>query len=294
MNIPLSLHRYVRGPSGSKYSLQALEQLVCKSQLRVSRPTTFNDPFDFRALFSSKTASRQDIDLFLTNRLFGTAKEKPTRLIKEMLRAAEPDPSQYAALMQSVAHESTTRYLEGVRVVCFCEPGRKGHPENLLLWSYYAEGHKGMCLEFDTKALLTKTRDCLFKVDYRTEYPSLSEYSQIDEDAFHKLMLFTKSKHWDHEQEWRLVVDRRYADNEHLLLPKGSLKSITFGCLMPEHDKELIYTLLASSPGSDVEIFEACRSIDSYELSFWKRESLPNEEIQRTADPLRGSPAANF
>jgi hypothetical protein len=40
-------------------------------------------------------------------------------------------------------------YIESARISCFCK-----RPDNLLMWSHYADGLRGFCLEFDRSELL--------------------------------------------------------------------------------------------------------------------------------------------
>lgn len=268
MELPLTLHRYMSGPSGSAYALENLEKLVMESRLRVSRPTDFNDPFDCRALFSTNGASSEALAVFLENRLLARAPERPTRLLAELNDAAQPDPAGYARLMLHLAQESMTRYLERVRMVCFCEPGMRGEPDNLLLWSYYADGHRGMCLVFDSTVLMSKAKACLRKVAYRTQYPSLLEYSAGDWERLHDLVLFSKSKQWEHELEWRLVVDARFADDGCILLPTRSLVAIVLGTRMPEGDREAVHHLAQKSQQGAIKVVQAHRHLEEYGLSF--------------------------
>lgn len=73
--------------------------------------------------------------------------------------------------------------------------------DNILMWSYYANSHKGICLGYDLNRLDLSNDDnkvlfnSLKKVWYSTE-----RY----EDSDGKYTPFLKAQEWSHEQEWRM------------------------------------------------------------------------------------------
>jgi hypothetical protein len=71
--------------------------------------------------------------------------------------------------------------------------------QNPLLWSHYADKHKGLCLGFEVPD--DRVREVRY-VPKRLPCPSLQEW---DEDFVQKL-LYTKFKHWEYEQEYRVWV----------------------------------------------------------------------------------------
>jgi len=77
-------------------------------------------------------------------------------------------------------------------ILCFSESWR-----NPVLWSHYADRHKGLCLEFEIP--ITE----LGKVEYRDSRLPLPK--KIDE-TFMQRLLYTKFKHWEYEQEYRIYI----------------------------------------------------------------------------------------
>lgn len=57
------------------------------------------------------------------------------------------------------------RYLENARIGCFSKRG-----DNLLMWSHYADGLRGFCVEFDPEFILTEclTEALIFEVLYES------------------------------------------------------------------------------------------------------------------------------
>lgn len=88
--------------------------------------------------------------------------------------------------------------------------------DNILLWSYYGENHKGYCFRYDkddiVKAILDSGVDgiCIIgKVKYKKKRPkqksakTIISYSEI---KFYIEAAFTKFINWDHEEEYRFVI----------------------------------------------------------------------------------------
>lgn len=74
-------------------------------------------------------------------------------------------------------------------LLCFSEDW-----ENPLLWSHYANKHRGICLGFDVD------RRVVHPVSYEQERPDFPDGS-TDESA--EQLYSTKYKGWDYEREWR-------------------------------------------------------------------------------------------
>ena len=68
--------------------------------------------------------------------------------------------------------------------------------KNTLMWSFYAEDHKGVCIELAVTTNLWQP----IKISYSNKLPTLSG----DPDKFLNL-LSCKSKHWEYEEEVRFI-----------------------------------------------------------------------------------------
>ena len=97
-------------------------------------------------------------------------------------------------------------------ILCFTEK-----KDNLLMWSHYANSHKGFVLEFfpnhiyfDRRQKVNQIAEHLKKVRYTIKRPEfvffnddLSKNQMMDNwiDNF----IWVKSAHWEYEQEWRML-----------------------------------------------------------------------------------------
>jgi Protein of unknown function (DUF2971) len=126
--------------------------------------------------------------------------------------------------------------------------------DHILMWSHYAENHRGVVLEF--RPIIELYTATLFArpVVYSTEVSvaaSLQEYvrwltgERLKPDAsegFEK-SVYTKSSVWAYENEWR-ILDKRPSDKEPFLyraFHPQELVAVYLGCrISPEDRKRMI------------------------------------------------------
>lgn len=112
---------------------------------------------------------------------------------------------------------------------------------NILMWSHYADSHKGFVIEFRADFV---DEIKLRKVYYSNDRDYLT-FEDIDENSFDDIF-FKKSIEWAYEQEYRAILplDKAYKVHDerfHLYkINKASINSITFGCAMSEENKKAI------------------------------------------------------
>ena len=138
---------------------------------------------------------------------------------------------------------------------------------NELLWAYYANGHKGFCIEYDfeqlKKSISKGHLHSIFNVQYKNDIPEFSINSitdnLVDDTQFLKCLIATKSMAWEREEEIRITL---YSSGLLGISPE-SVTGIYFGFRMPESDKELIKASLASR---DIKYYQMELKPNSYLL----------------------------
>lgn len=115
-------------------------------------------------------------------------------------------------------------------------------PDSLLMWSHYANNHRGFCVSYNLLALNQKLQFSAIPVLYTQERVCLRSIP-LDQDALNKetMSLFiqsltSKSPEWSYEKEWRIIRDEaacgsRWDDeNKGALLDAISPSAIFLGC----------------------------------------------------------------
>ena len=145
-------------------------------------------------------------------------------------------------------------YYKDIGIRCFSAAN-----DNVLMWSHYADSHKGVCLEFDYDKLLAIGQAEIIKVRYRNRIPDDTGDKSIDL----KRALSYKAMDWSYEREYRLMHGKS-KNRKFDILPEA-LTGIFMGCEMCGEDKENIKKLVKRT-GRDIPLFEMQKSPVEFKL----------------------------
>ncbi|MCA9012022.1 MAG: DUF2971 domain-containing protein, partial [Planctomycetaceae bacterium] len=139
-------------------------------------------------------------------------------------------------------------------VACFSEL-----PKHLLIWSHYADSHRGFCLEFATN--YPPFDGHLFRVSYEAKMPTVSPSERDFGDIFElRRFLLTKAREWRYEKEWRIVSELSDTTIDY---PPAALKRIFVGA---KATTRTMNTLRRSVEGRPVEIVKLKLSDNRFRL----------------------------
>ena len=149
-----------------------------------------------------------------------------------------------------------------VFVSCFSE-----RSDSLLMWSHYANNHRGICVGYGLKELIEKY-GC-FPVIYSDVIPKWQENNNPH------LAMLTKYKEWEYEKEWRIIkVDEnsrgKIGIKEDFIKPQ----KIILGC------KQQDFYLHATKMASDEKVEFELKEIDSGLLINYAKEELQSDCCQ--------------
>lgn len=241
-----------------------LRSLIVDNMLYLSSPRDFNDPFDMRASLVIKGG---------VDALIRSYRERPgdARIPKGAI----------AGVRQGVATEGLQAYVtrtfnpqskfermikeQGVH--CFSSPitgERLSGPRSNLMWSHYADSHRGLCLQYEV------ARDpvlvCAVKVEYGLGYPEINWLSPEFPNEVLKCVT-TKDKCWEYEGEWRYIQGG--AAKSLIQVDINSLAGIIIGSEASKGTVELVRQLVAeraSKTGAQTKLYKAARSASEYRL----------------------------
>jgi len=198
-----------------------LDSLV-KSQLYFSPRKRLNDPFDCNV----------DISRALDHLLLSKEKEK-----NDQLRKLRDDD------------ETLKRFNNNVDLLGICSFSLNSN--ETLMWSHYANDHKGICLRYNFPVDFLNNGDEIFgvsKVSYEQNSVSDWLFNNIDlYDTDHKTfiiellkrLLTSKAPTWRYEEEVRIIRDV----NGLYEIPREILTHIIFGLQTTESDETLIRSI---------------------------------------------------
>jgi len=150
---------------------------------------------------------------------------------------------------RKIIHNFKKEYGSHTGLLCF-----SGNWTNPVLWSHYGAKHHGICLGFDLERKPPK------RVVYQDEriVTNFGGLSSKDVDKnLSELLLCTKFKHWEYEEEYRLLLQLKDAVEEGGLyfhpIGKGlDLKEVILGPLCSLPLNEIRKLADARQPGTTV------------------------------------------
>lgn len=154
-------------------------------------------------------------------------------------------------------------------------------PANELMWAYYASGHCGYAIIFDTEILSRSFRevkyDNMYEIDvvYSINLPQfdITKISRQKIEDTLQCFVGNKSQAWKHETEHRLVFDK---GGRKLKIDYRAVKGFVFGSRMPEDDIDFI---MKTFSGRDLDYSKIELKGNSYELSLKKlKDRYPTAE----------------
>lgn len=247
-------YRYQDFDPGIPLSMTKATDLIVESRLYVPSPRTFNDPYEFQARvrLAENPVDRRRYWARVAEREGKKRGLKPKHRrqgLSNFMRNTHSNP----AVMAEITQQQRDRW----GIACFSL-----NPRGLRMWSHYAAGHTGICLQFDPSEDLAIAAQTL-AVNYQPEMAALrwpEDQNRVLEDV-----LLRKWDIWKEEEEVRYATQR--VIDAHLPLSPSFLKGIILGNRFPLDSVSVLNDLLKRRkargfPG--LKLFKADRFSDRY------------------------------
>lgn len=168
------IYKYISFDDGIKY-------LVNDRSLKFTSPDNFNDPFDCNPVLFDLEIPQDDLKDFVYGQPY-------TRKVKRKL---------LRGVNKMGTLNAFKRKRKETRVCCFSESNN-----NNLMWSHYANYHKGLCIGFEFP-IKYKNDFVLYAVNYLNTL----EKVKFTEDTLRVIYYWitTKSPDWSYEKEIRAI-----------------------------------------------------------------------------------------
>ncbi len=231
-----------------------MADILLKDEIFLSAPTTFNDPFDRPVINFSGSDEKWNAMLNQQLSLARTKKGKPIPPAKKIQLKAQAKRKNKSKVF---AEHFNSQAQNSFCVLCL-----SSKPDNLLMWSHYADSHKGICVGFGLDELQSNF-ELIFRINYLKEFPKVS-LLDIDDPLKFLSAFSTKHPDWSYEEEIRVA-------NLHtprlVQIPANTIKSIHLGCEITAKEKDFILDL-STSRELNVEVFQAEKDIHNLKLHF--------------------------
>jgi DUF2971 family protein len=236
-------------------------EVLKSGTIKFTCPTSFNDPFDCMPFYEEEAINN-------------IANTRPD-LIKAAAIRKGLSPGQRIQnkkkLVASLRNEIkkgnfSQNFLSGIGVVSLSRD-----PINILMWSHYADFHRGFVCEFRIPTQGYKSDLCVMKkrlfpipVIYSDKRPNFRFGVENFNDILDKGVL-TKSSVWEYEQEER-VIDNDRGPGIHQYKRDEILTSVIAGMKISDKD----YSSLS-------EIVQSLRQTSIENLELYRAEEVPQE-----------------
>jgi hypothetical protein len=212
------------------YNVNSLFILINR-KIWFSNPESFNDPFDCKYKF------KDEIDRVEFEKYGNEHNPEQMRRLNRVIGKAEKEKV-YNEIYKGIV-PIVYKDLKKAGVFCLSK-----YNDNILMWSHYADAHKGFCIEFERctdKDNELGKYDRTHPVEYiRHDYERVTVLSEKAYD----MKLYTKASEWKYEGEWRLY-NKKCNTTESL---PGKITAIIFGLKMSKHHKKTIKKILSDLP----------------------------------------------
>jgi Protein of unknown function (DUF2971) len=205
--LPKSLYKY------RPFNVYALRSLT-EAEVYYSDPRRFNDPLDCNPTIKIDV-DRASLEHLCYNMLRNTGVDKKeAESIINNLRYMSTEYGDYKTDANVEKYLKEQLLAAEIKRLFYEEMGRKGvfslseTWKSPLMWSHYADDHRGICLEYDTAQI---PHPDIAAVDYRSrrsvKASDLIEWkmqaSSEAEQRVYNTYFFAKSPQWQYEKEWR-------------------------------------------------------------------------------------------
>lgn len=135
-----------------------------------------------------------------------------------------------------IENKPLLKVADNIRISCFSTVN-----DSMLLWSHYANSHKGICIGYRITEEYIKSKLLHFdEVIYQNHNKIFKDDSKMK--SILNELFFIKNEAWDYENEYRMVGYKLEDD----LIETPEIASITFGLNCTVEDREAILEIFAN------------------------------------------------
>ena len=205
-------------------------------------------------------------------KVFGIVEDgDDTTLLKLIEQKFNPDNVEKMQILDEeinkLQKEMQVKVDEWYRVGCLCSDNK-----NKLMWSHYANGHRGFCIEYDFSSCWEVLKDVyLLPVLYSRDRVVMTEeviLTKVEAERERKKnytktlikSLITKDDIWNYENEWRIITTAKNGAGN---IKMPSISCIYIGALCSNGDKE---RLIKIAKKMNIPVKQMWVDRDHYEL----------------------------
>ncbi|MDR5819304.1 DUF2971 domain-containing protein [Caballeronia sp. LZ043] len=279
-------------------------RMFSQAEVFFAKPATFNDPFDCNPEVHVDVEWREVERLWKTVMLRSMARDRAAQALQSYRYnstengGTHDDDEDGTATYLNYLVRDINAYLKE-RFNDFGVLSLASNWDNPLMWSHYADEHRGICIEYETDDHRCKD---LRPVNYRSSrfihisdlHQWLLKRSAAAERKIFEQYFFAKAPQWRYEREWRAVSQKSGVDDRpfrlravHFGLRCDVAIVTTIAKLFEDYkDEPKFYSVMARADGFKLRRVE----LDGWEIgAFGVRDSSHFAADEWDFDPLTAS-----
>lgn len=239
---------------GNEELEERVADLLLRDSIFLSAPAHFNDPFD--RPYINFSGSDDDWNLMLDEQINSLRRKSGKKL----------SPSQKWRLKSQAKRKNRSQtfidHFNQRTQNDYCALCLSQKRDSLLMWSHYADSHRGICVGFDIDELQSNFEH-IFRINYQKKFP---EISILDSNQPLKFLSAFNTKHpdWSYEEEIRVV---NMHSPRKVKFSAQMIKSVYLGCEISNKTKEYILKLLDSRE-LKINAYQAEKDLYNLKLRF--------------------------
>jgi len=233
-------------------------EILNTGRIYYPKPDKFNDPFDCDIDIISNVSWDQFEQAI---RCEGKNLNKEPEEVEQKIRfLRNGDPA--------AIDEYQTKVREGVNQVRKILKEQGVLPlstarDSIPMWGYYADGHKGICIELQRTPENALGSTAAGPVRYTDDYPEVSFFDLFERPGFlSNTVMYTKSNEWKDEHEWRIFLTNGNIFHD---LP-GEIAAVLFGLRTPKKHKREVAKLVRNRDG--IALWQAVKAPERFQINF--------------------------
>lgn len=222
------------------------KNILIYNELYLPAPKEFNDPFDCKIPRNFHALTPVEIENF-----------KDDLAIKNFSRSEE-DGRDFKKILEDLDKriENIDEFQENYNEFYFAQMNKyygilsmSKIWNGILLWSHYANNHKGFCVGFNEEKLRNAGQFCRSSIVSYKSFPIIKPViKETDEERFNRIQTqtTTKSKDWDCEEEYRFIrcfYPHEPKPFERLIKVKEAISEVIIGVNTSDENKEEIIAI---------------------------------------------------
>ncbi|WPP49288.1 DUF2971 domain-containing protein [Catalinimonas niigatensis] len=216
--------------------LDTAKKIIENTTLKFGLADDFNDPFELTLDSIEIKTSRQDLKNFINRRHRGQERERRNMFLSNRNADSRKE-------FDEIIKREFQRLKNTTGICCF-----SGQNDIALMWSHYADNHKGICLGF--RHFMQTKEFFVIHVNYIKELKPI-KYWGSKEELF-PIWIFSKSHVWEYEEEIRAIF---FDANGFIPFEKKQLCEVHFGLRTKENQKNEFKNLLTVKGYEDISLY---------------------------------------